>query len=141
MAETEARAGISATKGVAHKFIDLFLDYLVPLATFFLGVFTGVSTWGGVNSLWSVLNAGSTDLGNAAGWPVSAALFGGIFGITGAAFWKLGREHGMIYRGVGRAFGGYFIGTALSYLLAWFTNKPVADGLIDELVGAIRGVA
>jgi hypothetical protein len=139
MAENEGRAALGAGKSATNKFLHLGLEYLLPIATFFVGLFTGLDTWGGVNAIWDALGGVNSTLQNDAAWPASVALFGGVFGVTGYAFWGMG-SGGMVYTAVGRGLGGYFFGVALSYLVAWVGHKSVSDGLIDELVAGVRGL-
>jgi hypothetical protein len=136
----EGKAALSATKGAAHKFINMAVTYLLPLGTFFVGVFTGLATWGGVNALYDAFGSripDKTNGGAPARW-IGAGLYGGIFGATGYAFWSL--DQGTIGRAVGRGFGGYFFGVAVSYLMGAVDNSSTPDGLIDELIAGLKGL-
>ena len=137
MAENEGRSALGAGKATAHKFIDLLIKYLLPLGTFFVGVFTGTSTWGGFNAVWHA-TASSSDIQSRSNL-ISGGLFGGIFGLTGYAFWSI--DGGKIGTAVGRGFGGYFWGVAVSYLIAAVSpSEARSDGLFDELVAGLMGI-
>jgi hypothetical protein len=136
MAENEGRQALSAGKSAAHKFLNMFVMYLLPLGTFMVGLFTGVATWGGQNVVWNALTANS-DIQNQHGL-ISGALFGGIFGIAGYGFWQI--DGGTIGKAVGRGFGGYFFGVAVSYGLYAIHPEGVPDGLIDNLVADLKGL-
>ncbi len=134
----EGHAALSASKETVHKFLNLFVDYLLPIGTFFVGLFEGYQLWGGINAVYDATHA----FGNTSGsveLMLSAALFGGIFGVTGYAFWGLG-SGGTIGKVIGRGFGGYFFGAALSYLMPVLQPAGVPDGLIDNLIAGLRGL-
>jgi hypothetical protein len=139
MAESEGKQALSATKAAGHKLIDLVVTYLLPIATFFVGLFSGYQTWGGINAVGSAMNQLGSDVGKTAAYRlVSAGLFGGVFGAVGYGFWQL--DGHMILKGVGRGLGGYFYGVALSYLLFVFVGGSSPDGLIDNLIADIQGL-
>jgi hypothetical protein len=139
MAENEGKSTMAATKKVAHKFLDMLVEYLVPIAAVFVGLFTGRDTWGGNNAMYDALSA-NADIQKASNW-VSAGVFGGMFGAVGYGFWTLGHEDGLILKGVGRGVGAYFFGVSLSYLLvALETSTEESDGIIDDLIADIKGL-
>jgi hypothetical protein len=137
MAESEGKAAIHATEAGARKFVDMLVKYLLPIATFFVGAFTGASTWGGIRSFGSLVSQAKVpDSEKVTIW-AGAGLFGGMFAAVGYGFWSL--DGHLILRAVGRGFGGYFIGVAVSYLLMALGNAALPSGLIDQLVAGIQG--
>ena len=139
MPENEGRQALSATKAGAHKFLQMGVHYILPLVTFFVGAFSGIGTWGGVNALESFAEGHVT---GSQGWGVihlaSAGFYGGMFGAIGYGFWHL--DGHVIMEAVGRGFGGYFFGVAVSYLIWAVGNTSASDGLIDNLVADMKGL-
>jgi hypothetical protein len=141
MPENEGKSVLHAGKRGAHEFINVLVEYLLPIATFFTGLFTGVATWGGPNVVWNALNnpASGGKLHGYAGL-VDLALFGGVFGSVGYGFWQLGHHDGLAMKALGRGFGGYFFGVAVGYIVFGIAPSSTPDGLIDELVYGLNGM-
>lgn len=134
----EGAQAVQATKKVAMKGLELVTDYLLPIATVFVGVFTGAETWGGLNALGAAVSQASDQINPSFIRLAGAGLFGGMFAGVGYGFWHL--DGHMILKAAGRAIGGYFIGVALSYLLVALQQKSVGDGLIDNLIADVKGL-
>jgi hypothetical protein len=133
---TEGSQSIAATKAAAGKFIDLLVKYLLPIATFFVGAFSGANTWGGIRALGSLVSSTKLPAQEAITIWAGAGLFGGMFAAVGYGFWHLDGHR--ILSAVGRGFGGYFYGTAVSYLILAIGNGSLPSGLIDDLVSGIQ---
>lgn len=129
---------MGAAKSAAHKLIDMLVQYLLPIASFFVGAFTGAQTWGGIRSLNSLVQQTKAPSQEAITIWGGAALFGGMFAAVGYGFWHL--DGHLILKAVGRGFGGYFLGVAASYLFLALGNGAMPSGLIDQLVAGIGGI-
>lgn len=136
MAESDIKAPLKQT---GHELLDVFCEYVVPIAAGAAGFFTISATVGGFNTCWNLLNKVpylSTSGNTANVNRVAGIIMGSVYAGIGFAFWRIGKGSGTIRKLIGRGLGAYFFGGAGSMALQIVSPASVSsNGLIDVLAG------
>jgi putative flippase GtrA len=134
----ETRSALHAGEETFEELADVAVDWGIPIITGIGGYFAGPGIFGGVNSLYNTLSSAGTTAqtyaGRVAGW-----IMGIIFLLIGAALWSLGESKEMWRRALGRAFGGFALGTGARYIVAYgiMNTSGAPSGIIDSLTGSL----
>jgi len=143
--DSTVASGIHAGKAVGSEFVDVIIDYLLPVGAGVAGFFVGDAILGGPASVTNAISAAasSLDLTTASAVRIGGAIFALIWGAVGYAFWRMGHRDGWIMRALGKGFGGFFLGTAANEFVyrVLLASPGGSNGLVDKLFAGIQGVA
>jgi len=144
MGEAAVSGAGHAAHAVGSEAIDVVIEYLVPIGAGIAGLTVGTHIFGGQSIAGQLSESLSgANISGASFTRLTGALLAGIFAIAGYAFWRLGKRDGWVMKLLGKAFGGFFLGTAAGYAVGpLLLNKPVnGGGLIDKLVNGFSNIA
>lgn len=140
MSEVASGAG-HAARAVGSEAVDVVVEYLIPIGAGVAGLVMGPAVFGGNAVLGSIYNASQNMVGGATIQRIGGALFGGIFGLIGYTFWRLGKRDDWTMKLVGKGLGAFFLGTAVGYVIYAIVPKSFPVGIIDKFFAGAEQIA
>jgi len=145
MSEATVHGAAHAGKEVGMEALDVVIDYIVPIGTAVAGWVAGPGIFGG-SSLITMLQTGqlSSTISTAGANRLAGAVLGGVTGLIGYAFWRLGKRDGWAMRILGKSIGGFFLGTAAAYLVTATllgSTATIGSGIIEKFSTGAQQIA
>src|SRR5579872_2577658 len=141
MSDTATSAAHTA-KTVGYEFVDVVIDYLVPLGSGLAGYAAGPGLIGG-NQIGTYIFQSPNGIPSATETRVGGAIMALVTGLIGYVFWRLGKHDGWAMRLAGKAVGGFFLGTAASYAInnALAAQSVPSGGLLGSFQNGFIAIA